>query len=54
MKNQTNNTKRWSVIRRTTGSTVRSFTSRAAAREYKRTARGNLGLYDNVNAQAVR
>lgn len=52
--NKTNNTKRWSVIRRNTGTIVRSFDSRAAAREYKRNARGHLGLYDNVNAQAVR
>lgn len=46
--------KRWSVVRRTTGSVVRSFESREAARAYKRNARGNLGLFDNILQTAAR
>lgn len=46
--------KRWSVIRKSTGKLVRSFASREAAREYKRGSNGNFMLYDNVNGVAVR
>lgn len=48
------NTKRWSVIRATSGKLVRSFASREAAREYKRYTNGNFKLFDNVNGMIVR
>lgn len=47
-------TKRWSVIRASTGTQVRAFATRDAAREYKTTARGTFKIFDNVNKIVVR
>ena len=46
--------KRWTLRRRSTGSTVRGFDSREAARNYKRETGGNFVIFDNVNMEYVR
>lgn len=46
--------KRWAVIRAKTGTVVRSFASREAARDYKRYTPGNFKLFDTVNGVTVR
>lgn len=54
MKMTTN--KRWAVIRATTGSVVRKFGSRDAARQFRRYSPKayNTMIYDLVKNQAVR
>lgn len=46
-------TKRWAVVRRSTGSIVRKFATRDLARSYKDSAR-TLRIYDTATQQFVR
>lgn len=54
------NSKRWAVFSRNTFAktgtikTSRTFASRDAAREFKRTKNFNYGIYDTVNMTVVR
>ena len=48
------NTKRWAVIRKSTGSVIRKFGIRDAARSYKRDFNGNVAILDTVRGVVVR
>jgi hypothetical protein len=48
-----NGTRRWVVLRKSTGRLMRSFATREGARMFKRTHRGTT-MYDTVRAVAAR
>lgn len=54
MNTNSNTDRRWAVVRRSTGTKLRSFASREAARDYKRNTAGNIGIFDTYNGQYVR
>jgi hypothetical protein len=48
------NTKRWALVRRSTGSVVRKFATRSAGRMAKRNSGRNVVLFDTMRGIAVR
>ena len=49
------NTKRWALVRKSSGNVVRKFSTRAAGRMYKRTlGKRTLGLFDLNRGMFVR
>lgn len=54
MLTNSNNDRRWAVVRRSTGTTVRKFSSRENARDYKRYNGGNLAILDTRTQEFVR
>ena len=47
-------TRRWSIVRASTGKVVRSFSTRTDARNYKRVTPGNFRIMDNWSESFVR
>lgn len=55
MKNNIKTMRRWSLVRKTSGRVLRSFTSRDEARDHKRNSNyRNVTIWDNLKQTAVR